>query len=132
MPTMDLADEILSSPEFAADPGTVYCLRQIQTIDGTGRATETSTTTDISAWPYSCVVTTPSPATLVQVPELQRVSRSIQVISTFPLQVASGTYAADIVKYLGEEYTVTDLTNCMQFPTGRGYVIALCILKPLV
>ncbi len=125
-PSLDL-DEVLFSVEFAADPGTCTVLRQAQTVDSTGRASSTPAYTDISSYPWSSVVTSPSANKLMQYPELQRIAGSVQVITNFPLQVAAEGFAADVVNYLGVDYTVTDLTDYTQF--GGGYVIALCVQR---
>ncbi|MGN5479518.1 hypothetical protein ACTMU2_29270 [Cupriavidus basilensis] len=121
MALLDVTD-VLMDPDFM-DSG-LECNRMTQTVDGRGRATNSSSTTLFSA-----VVTSDKGDILHRNADGSRIIGSITLHTPFRLSDGSAGLDADEIVWQGRTYTVVNVNDYSHF--GRGFVCATCDLKPL-
>ena len=121
MPGLDVS-EVLFDPDFVTLG--LLCTRSTPVVGANGIAVNTTTTT-----PFAGVVTSDKGELLERLATGQRVHGSITITTVFRLRDGGGGYAADIVTWLGAQYTVTDVKDYSGY--GRGFVEATCELVPL-
>jgi len=120
MPLLDVS-EILLDPDFV---DSLVCMRNTQTVDDNGIATDTPTTT-----PFYGVVTNNTGDLLMRLAEGSRITGSITVHSQFNLIAGNDGIDADIVTWNGRQYTVTNVGDWSRF--GIGFTATNCELIPL-
>jgi len=114
--------EVLLDPDFM---DSMTCTRYTQTVSSTGMASNTSTTST-----FYGVVTSDSGDILDRIATGERVKGSIVIHTTFRLRDGSGaSQTADMITWKGSTYTVSNVNDYSHF--GRGFVSAICDLKPL-
>jgi hypothetical protein len=114
--------EVLMDPDFM---DSMTCTRYMQTVPATGMAVNTSTTSI-----FYGVVTSGSGDILDRIATGERVKGSIVIHTTFRLRDGSGaSQTADMITWKGSNYIVSTINDYSHF--GRGFVSALCDLKPL-
>lgn len=121
MALLDVSD-VLTDPDFM-DAGLV-CYRRTQTVGNNGMATNTETQITFSA-----VVTSASGFELNREPDGEFVKGLIAVHTKFVLQDGATGLTADEILWKGKRYTVEKVDPYTHF--GRGFVSAICALKPL-
>ncbi|MFJ7312523.1 hypothetical protein ACIQVE_07080 [Pseudomonas sp. NPDC098747] len=114
--------EILLDPDFM-DEGLI-CTRSTQTVGETGRAVAITQPTT-----FAGVVTSDKGDLLERFAGGERKKGSIKVHTVFPLTSGTGSITADIVTWLGRDYTVVNVDDYRHF--GEGFVCAYCDLIPL-
>ncbi len=116
MVAFDMKDGIL----FSDILDTFFVLRRLQDINNYGRAQNTQ------EWSASIlgVVTPTSPRNLKRLPDEQRQAKSIEVITSFPLQGPSNLNSPDIVSWNGDNFVVIVIDDWSNF--GPGWVHAIC------
>jgi len=68
-------------------------------------------------------------ASLERTPTGERIAGQIRVITKFRLLAGEDGITADVLRWQGRRYTVTDVSDYSHF--GRGFVHAICDLMPL-
>jgi galactose-6-phosphate isomerase len=123
MPLLDVSD-ILTDPDFVEM--NLLCLRNAQTVGQDGIAVIAQTTTT-----FAGVVTNASGLQLRRTADGEVISGSIFIATRFQLTDGSTGLTADIVQRGkgGLTYTVRDVAPYPKF--GRGFVQAICDIKPL-
>jgi hypothetical protein len=121
MPTLDVTS-VLLSPEFVTRG--LKCIRQTQTVDNDGIATNVPATST-----FSGVVTNDTGDLLVRLAEGSRIQASITIHTRFKLQDGKDGLDADVITYKGRNYTVTNVADWSDY--GRGFVCASCELISL-
>lgn len=114
--------EVLLDPDFI-DMGIV-CERNVQTVGSNGRAVNTPT--EII---FCGVVTSDSGDILERIQAAERIKGSITIHTKFSLNDGSVGFSADIVRWQGRRYTVSNVNDYSHF--GPGFVCASCDLIPL-
>jgi hypothetical protein len=120
MPLLDVSEAI--EDEYFSDD--CLCTRAVQTMGSDGRALNAPVTL-----PFCGVVTPASGAELKRIPEGERMSGSISIVTTFVLYSGKSGYSADVVTWNGAAYTVIDVMDYSRF--GAGFVQATAALIPL-
>lgn len=114
--------EVLIDPDFM---DTMTCTRYAQTVASTGMAANTATTST-----FYGVVTSESGDILDRTETGERVRGNIIIHTVFRLRDGSGTsQTADMITWRGSTYTVSKVNDYSHF--GRGFVSAVCDLKPI-
>lgn len=108
--------EILFDPDFV---DMLTCERNQQTVGSDGMAVNATTLTD-----FYGVVTSDNGDILERIASGERVKGSITIHSRFVLHDGSAGYTADIVRWKGLRYTVTQALDFSHF--GRGFTSAIC------
>lgn len=121
MALLDVTD-ILLDPDFM-DTGLV-CERIAQTVNDDGMGVNTTTLT-----PFSAVVTNDSGDILERIAAGERIKGSITLHTKFTLQDGANGLTADVVRWKGRRYTVSNVADYSHF--GRGFAAASCDLIPL-
>ena len=121
MPTLDVTD-LLLDPDFATTG--LICIRNAEKVGEDGIAVQTPAQTT-----FTGVVTAGKGAVLVRQDGSSRTQDNILVHTTFRLRVSGAVYAADIVVFGGNQYTVSQVNDYSTY--GRGFVAATCDLIPL-
>lgn len=116
MVAFDLRDALLA-PEFMDN---FLVSRRAQAVDNYGRAQNQVLWTR----PGIGVVTPATPDQLERLPEQQYQSRTIEIISTFPIQGPSETDSPDIIQWGGDIFVVIALDDWANY--GPGFVHAVC------
>lgn len=114
--------ELLLDPDFV-DPCVV--LRLIETVGQDGIARRVVQPIQILASVQS------NSDNLVLSPDMARTQGAWECITTFPLNEATETTAADEVVWRGMEFTVTSVGKFGNFATGFGHYEAIMELKPV-
>lgn len=114
--------EVLIDPDFM---DLITGTRYAQTVASTGMAANTTT-----ALTFYGVVTSDSGDILERIATGERVKGNIVIHTVFRLRDGSGAnQTADTVIWDGSTYTVSKVNNYSHF--GRGFVSAICDLKPI-
>lgn len=121
MALLDVVD-VLLDPDFM-DTGLV-CNRMAQTVGENGRAQNA-----ITAKTFAAVVTSDKGDILQRGAEGSLITGSITLHTPFRLKDGSPGQDADEVIWQGRTYTVVSVNDYSHF--GRGFVAAVCDLKPL-
>jgi len=121
MALLDVTD-VLLDPDFM-DTGLV-CERIAQTVNDDGMGVNTTTLT-----PFAAVVTNDSGDILERIAAGERIKGSITLHTKFSLQDGANGLTADVVRWKGRRYTVSNVADYSHF--GRGFVAANCDLIPL-
>lgn len=126
MPDFDF-DEVLTDPDFL---DVFNVTRRADNPNGFGEAAFTPS----SFQNLRGVVTPASPSALKRLPEEQRQSKTLEIITRFALRGASNDagqdYQPDLIFYAGNNYVVTDVQDWSRY--GAGWVSALCTLNDVV
>lgn len=112
---------LLSDPDFA---DTLTARSLVQSVGSNGRADSTATDADFVGVAF--------PGTgnlLVRVPDGERVSADMTVVTTHTLSSGSDGNPADEVVWRGSRYTVKSVQDYSNW--GAGFVLALCDLIPV-
>lgn len=121
MALIDVSD-VLIDPDFM---DSITCTRYAQSVASTGMAANTATTST-----FYGVVTSESGDILDRTETGERVKGSIVVHTAFRLRDGSGSsQTADMITWKGSTYTVSNVNDYSHF--GRGFVSAICDLRPL-
>ncbi len=121
MPDLDASD-ILLDPDFC--DYSLTCSRNVATVGENGVASLTSTVID-----FAGVVTQIETQDLTRLPDGERITGRILICTPFRLRSGDAAYTADVVTWLGNQYTVIAIENYSTF--GRGFIEATCELIPL-
>lgn len=121
MPLLDVSD-ILGDPDFADE---FIVIRRAETVNEYGESVVTQT--EIFA---SGVVTAASGSILEQLPEGTRATGAILIHTQVRLEIVSATAQADRIRWAGNLYTVTNLSDYSRY--GGGFVAAVCTLTDIV
>lgn len=121
MATLDVS-RVINDPRFF-DRGLV-CIRNTQTINEKGRAVNTPAST-----PFSAIVTANDGLKLDRMEDGSIVTGAINVVTRFRLTQGIRSRDADEIVWRGNTYTVLTVKDYRNF--GRGFVKAICTLKPL-
>jgi galactose-6-phosphate isomerase len=113
--------EILSDPDFA---DVLICERIAQTVGEDGIAVNTP-----SLFTFVGVVTNDAGDQLDRGGGGERMTGNITVHSAFRLQQGAPGFTADIVRFKGRRYTVSQVGDYSHM--GAGFVAATCDLIPL-
>jgi hypothetical protein len=105
--------ELLSDPDFV-DPVTV--VRKIESVGNDGIAVYLTQTIPILA-----SIQANSGDNLFTDPDRARAGGSYEVITSFPLAVATDTTSADTVLWRGSEFVVTSIARFGNFAGGAGH-----------
>jgi galactose-6-phosphate isomerase len=116
MPSLNVT-RVLFSREFV--DRTLIRRSNTQTVDSSGIASNASVDT-----PFAGVVTNDAGSILKRFPEASIVTGSMMVHSRLPLSPGAAGHDADLVQWLGNFYTVTDLSDWTTY--GAGFTAALC------
>lgn len=121
MALLDVSD-VLLDPDFM-DQLTVTRFTLSVGLSGVGSRTSTTST-------FYGVVTSDSGDILERVATGERVKGSITVHTKYRLRDGSGaSQTADEITFRGQTYTVSQVNDYSHF--GRGFVSAVCDLKPI-
>lgn len=115
MPLLDVSD-ILLDPDFV--DLTLVCVRQTQSVDANGRASNAQTTI-----PFSGVVTMDRGSIMNRVAEGAYISGSILIYSQFNLQMAGSAVDSDLVNWHGEQYTVMNVGDYSAYGVGFTWAV---------
>jgi hypothetical protein len=121
MARLDVTD-ILTDPDFM-DAGLV-CERSLQVVGNNGVAVNTTKTTK-----FIGVVTSDSGDILERMPGVERIKGSISIHTKFLLNDGAPGQTADVVRWRGRRYTVSNVNDYSHF--GRGFIVANCDLITL-
>lgn len=121
MPQLDVTDVVLD-PEFVTLG--LICKRNAVMTGNDGIAVQTQTTKT-----FVGVVTNDRGDVLRRLAKGEHIEGSIVIHSRYPLRAGSAGYSADIVTWMGNDYTVTALADYSSY--GRGFTVANCTLIPL-
>jgi hypothetical protein len=121
MPNLDVTD-LLTDPDFV--DRTLLCNRGVQLVGADGLAQNT-----VTAIPFQGVVTSLRGSELERTPDGERITGSILIVTRFILIDGKHGLTADVIQWRGARYTVTDVNDYSSY--GRGFVQAVCELKPL-
>jgi hypothetical protein len=113
---------VLTDPDFM-DAGLI-CYRRAQVVGDNGIATNTEV-----PFTFSAVVTSNSGLQLLRNPDGEVIKGAITVHTKFTLQDGAAGLTADEILWQGKRYTVEKIDPYTHF--GRGFVAAICALKPL-
>lgn len=116
MPSLNVT-RVLFSREFV--DRTLVLRRNTQTVSTGGVASNAAVDT-----PFAGVVTNDTGDILKRFPEASYVTGSIMVHSKLPMSAGANGQDADLVQWLGNWYTVTDLAAWTTY--GAGFTFALC------
>jgi hypothetical protein len=116
MVAFDLRDALLA-PEFMDQ---FLVLRRAQAVDNYGRAQNQILWTR----PAVGVVTPATPNQLARLPEQQYQSRTIEIVTSFPIQGPSELNSPDIIQWGLDFYVVITLDDWANY--GPGFVHVLC------
>lgn len=114
---------LLNVTEVLLDPllnSRFTVVRRISSVDAKGRETPVEKLFQ----GVIGVVTPSSPSDLDRQEDYQTYSRSITVVTKFPLQGSTNTTQPDIVVWMGSRYLVNHVDSCAQF--GPGFYEAEC------
>jgi hypothetical protein len=100
------------------------CIRQTQSVDDEGIATNTPATTT-----FSGVITNDSGDVLARSGEGSKIQASITIHTRFQLRDGKDGQDADEVIYRGNRYTIVNVADWSDY--GRGFVCASAELIPL-
>jgi hypothetical protein len=116
MVAFDLRDAVLA-PEFMDN---FQVVRRSQQIDNYGRAN------NIPVWTVVAigVVTAASPDQLRRLPDQQNMSKTIEIVTTFPLQGPSEGVDPDLISWNGNAYIIQILDDWSNY--GPGFVHVVC------
>ena len=114
--------EILTDPDFVDT--TLVCERATQTIGTNGIAVNTA-----QLLKFAGVVTSDQGDILERLEGVERIKGSITIHSRFRLKDGSPGQTADIIRWQGRRYTVSNVNDYSHF--GRGFIVASCDLIPL-
>ena len=120
MPSFDVSD-ILFDPEWMTN---LTCLRSTEAVGPNGVGTTTPT-----SMPFVGIVTSDKGDILDRLEGASRTRGSILVHSRFVLRESRAGYAADLIVWQGNKYTVSNVNDYSSY--GRGFVAATCDLLPL-
>ena len=109
--------ELLTDPDFV-DPVTVF--RQTMTVGSDGMATTTR-----QAIPIVASVQAMTGEELALLPDLARAEGTMELITTFPLAIATDTTLADEVLWGGQIYTVISIARFGNFGGQYEAIISL-------
>lgn len=121
MPRLDVS-EILLDPDFVTLG--LICKRNAIVVGVDGMAVQQQTIKT-----FAGVVTNDRGDMLRRLIEGERIEGSINIHTRFVLRAGTPGYSADIVTWLGNDYTVTSIADYSTW--GRGFVAANCTLIPL-
>lgn len=121
MPYLDCSD-ILLDPDFC--DSTLQCQRLSSTVNNQGQTVTSSTLIG-----FAGVVTSDRGELLDRGIVGEHAVGTISVITKFLLRDAVAGATADIVQWNGKQFTVVKVNDYSTF--GRGFVEAICELKPL-
>jgi hypothetical protein len=121
VPNLDVTD-LLLDPDFAT--AGLICLRSQEVVGQDGVAVQTP-----AQQTFTGVVTAGKGAVLDRLDGASRTRDSILIHTTFRLRVSAAGYAADVVIWQGNRYTVSQVNDYSTF--GRGFVAATCDLQAL-
>jgi len=121
MALLDVTD-ILSDPDFM-NTGLV-CERTSQTVGEDGIAVNT-----VRLITFSAVVTNDSGDILERIASGERVKGNITLHTKFVLTDGDDGLTADVVRWRGKRYTVSNVADYSHF--GRGFTVANCDIIPL-
>lgn len=121
MPRLDVS-RVLFDPRFCDT--TLQCERYAASVDTNGRGTNIQTLIG-----FSGVVTSDKGERLQRDSVGEHVVDTILIITRFKLRNAGIGATADIVRWDGLRYTVTQVNNYSTY--GRGFVEATCEIIPL-
>lgn len=124
MPNLDVTDVILDIDFLEVE---LYVTRNIQTIGTNGLAVDTPWIR--SPIKFSGVVTQVDGKELHRMPDAERMTRQILIVTKFRLSSGTLGYDADVVKWRDAQYTVINVKNYSRY--GRGFVEATCEMLPL-
>lgn len=114
--------EILTDPDFVDT--NLVCERSTQAIGTDGIAV--NSTKDLR---FSGVVTSDQGDILERMPGVERIKGSINIHSRFILNDGAPNQTADVVRWRGRRYTVSNVNDYSHF--GRGFMVATCDLIPI-
>lgn len=120
MARLDVTD-ILSDPDFM-DTGLAR-ERLTQTVGSNGLAVNTTITRK-----FAGVVTSDSGNILERGPDGERIKGNMTIHTRFDLSDGSTGISADVVRWQGQRYTVSNVNSYSHF--GRGFIVAACDLIP--
>lgn len=121
MPILDVSD-VLLDPNFMDT--SLICIRNIQTVGNNGKASNTRD--QIS---FAGVVTANSGLSLQRRPDGEIVTGSITIHTLYGLISGECGRDADEIAWKGKLYTVVTVNDYLTY--GRGFIEAVCELKPL-
>ena len=114
MPLLDVND-LLTDADLA-DTFAVKCETEAVSSGGMNQVS-TTTTSNLRGVVYPV-----NSATLLRLPEAERISGQIIIVTPFLLTTGSGTTGADIVTWRGRDYTVCEVNDFSGF--GAGFIEA--------
>jgi galactose-6-phosphate isomerase len=121
MPRLDVS-RVLLDPRFC--DSTLQCERYAAGVDAQGRGTVTQTLAG-----FAGVVTSDKGEKLQRTVVGEHAIDTIMVITRFKLRNAGTGATADIVRWNGTRYTVTQVNDYSTY--GRGFVECVCEMLPL-
>jgi galactose-6-phosphate isomerase len=121
MPSLDVSG-VLDDPDFSDD--SLICMRNPQSMGSDGRAISVPVPI-----PFSGVVTPISGQDLNRKPDGEYMTGSISIITRFILFSGQTGYSADVVKWNGRSYTVSEVKDYSLF--GSGFIDAVGDLLPM-
>jgi hypothetical protein len=121
VPRLDVS-RVLLDPRFC--DSTLQCERYTSSVDSNGRGVVGQTMVG-----FAGVITSDRGERLIRLPEGERASDTILVITRFKLRDAGTGVTADIVRWNGVRFTVVTVNDYSTY--GRGFVEATCEMVPL-
>lgn len=113
---------VLRDPRFM--DRNIVCIRNVQEVNDKGRAENKQCPTR-----FSGVVTSNDGVNLDRRPDGSIVSGAINIVTRFGLVAGLDHRDSDEVCWRGKHYIVNSVEDYSHF--GRGFIQAVCILKPL-
>lgn len=112
---------VLSDPRFKEK--NIICIRKVQEVNDKGRAENKECQTK-----FSGVVTSNDGLNIDRRPDGSLVSGVINVVTRFNLVAGKEHRDSDEICWRGKHYYVNSVEDYSHF--GRGFIQAVCILKP--
>ena len=121
MANLDVSD-VLSDPDFVSRG--LICTRTTIVVGENGRPQKTE-----ENHTFNAVVTTNDGDKMDRKPDGTIVTGAINLHTRFVLSEGDATHQADEILWQGRKYIVSQVPSNMHF--GRGFIKAICQLKPL-
>lgn len=121
MPNLDVSD-VLSDPDFVSRG--IECKRTSVIVGDNGRPQTTVKTSK-----FNGVVTSNDGYKLDRSPDGTMIKGAINIHTRFVLTEGDVSHQADEINWQGRDYIVFQIKPNLQY--GRGFVKAICILKPI-
>lgn len=121
MPGLDVSD-VLLDPDFISKG--IDCKRTAVIVGNNGRPQTT-----VTNHKFNGVVTSNDGFKLDRRPDGTVIKGAINIHTRFVLTEGDASHQADEITWLGREYIVSQTLPNLQY--GRGFIKAICILKPI-